>query len=189
MMENKISFNYVIVVFISVLSLTALLIFINNGTINTKRLDKHLDKVTENINLPTTTTTSSNKELINIGGVLTEVNIDTMQSYLGFSIKYDKDNLTYDVLSNSSVLFTDINNKNNYFKIIKLSENDYLSKYELYKNNELHESELESNEYSYSFYRIGSNCFEIIMCNDSNDEFSVYLKELYKYMISTLNEH
>ena len=188
-MENKISFNYIIVVFISVLSLIVLFIFINNGTINTKTIDKHLDKVTENINLPTTTTTSSNKELININGVLTDVNVDIMHSYLGFSIKYDKDNMTYDVLSNSSVIFTDINNKNNYFKIVKLSESDYLSKYELYKNNELHESELENNKYSYSFYRVGSNYFEIIMCLDTNDEFNVYLEEIYKYMISTLNEH
>ena len=188
-MENKINFNYIIVVFISVLSLIALFIFINNGTINTKVIDKKLDKVTENISLPTTTTSVINKELININGVLTEVNIDTMHSYLGFSIKYDKDNMIYDVLSNSSVIFSDINNKNNYFKIVKLSENDYFTKYELYKNNELHENELENNEYTYSFYRIGSNCFEIIMCLDSNDEFNVYLKELYKYMISTLNEH
>lgn len=188
-MENKISFNYIIVVFISVLSLIALFIFINNGTINTKSLDKQLDKVTENINLPSTTTSSSNKELINVNGVLTEVNVDTMHSYLGFSIKYDKDNMTYDVLSNSSVVFTDINNKNNFFKIIKLSESDYLSKSELYKNNELHESELENNNYSYRLYRIGSNYFEIVMSLDSNDEFNVYLEEIYRYMISTLNEH
>ena len=188
-MNDKINFKYLIIVLITVVFLSVLFVFVNNGTINTKALDKTMDKVTEKVTMPTTTTEEIKKESITVNGETSEFVVDTMSSYLGFSIKYDKDNLSYDVLSNSSVIFKDINNKNNYFKIIKLNENDYIIKYELSKNNELHENEIENNLYSYSFYRIGGSYFEIIECIDSNDDFGEYLKVLFKYMISTLEEH
>ena len=188
-MNEKINFKYVITVLITVVFLSVLFVLVNNGTINTKALDDNLDKVTENITMPTTTTEVVKKESIIVNEVTHEFVVDTFNSYLGFTINYDKENLSYDVLSDSSVVFKDINNKNNYFKIIKLSENDYATKYQLSKNNELHENEIENNIYSYSFYRIGSNYFEIVESLDSNDEFGEYLKVLFKYMISTLNEH
>ena len=188
-MKDKFNFNYFLVVILSVTFLIVIFIFVNNGTINTKVIDKSLDKVTENISIPTSTYEVVNKITINVDGIPTEVVIDKMDSYLGFSINYDSDNIRYDVLSNSSVLFSDINNKKNYFKIIKLSESDYNTKYELSKNNELHENEIESNSYNYSFYRIGENYFEIIESLDKNDDFNIYLNAVFKYMISTLKEH
>lgn len=188
-MDNKISLSYIIIVFISVLSLGVLFVCINNGTINTKVLDKSLDKVNEKITVPTTVTSVVKKDTISVNGVLTEIVIDTMHSYLGFSINYDKENMKYEVLSNSSVVFSDVNNKNNYFKLVKLSESDYKLKYEQSLNNELHENELENNTYNYEFYRVGDNRFEIIECIDSNDDLKDYYSALYKYMISTLNEH
>jgi hypothetical protein len=72
---------------------------------------------------------------------------------------------------------------------MKLSESDYNTKYELSQNNELHENELDGNSYIYSFYRIDGNYFEIIESLDDNDDFSEYLKAIFKYMISTLKEH
>jgi hypothetical protein len=188
-MNEKININYLIIVLITVIFLSVLFVCVNNGTINMKVLDNNLDKAASKINMPITTTEYVNKKSININGVLTDVSIDKMDSYLGFSIEYDKDNIKYDVLSNSSVLFSDINNKRNFLKIMKLSESDYNTKYELSQNNELHENELDGNSYIYSFYRIDGNYFEIIESLDDNDDFSEYLKAIFKYMISTLKEH
>ena len=188
-MNNKISINYIIIVFLCVLSLGVLFVFINNGTINTKALDSSLEKVNEKISIPTTITSVVKKDTISVNGVLTEIVIDTMHSYLGFSINYDKENMKYEVLSNASVIFSDVNNKNNFFKLIKLTESEYKLKYEQSVNNELHENELDNNIYNYEFYRVGDNRFEIIECIDSNDDLRDYYSAMYKYMISTLNEH
>ncbi len=188
-MNEKINMNYLVIVLITVIFLCVLLVSINSGTINTKELDNTIDKAAEKINIPTTTASVSNKTSINVDGVLTDINIDKMDSYLGFSINYDIDNIKYDVLSNSSVIFGDINNKKNTLTIIKLSESDYNSKYELSKIGLLHENEIDGNSYEYSFYRVGSNYYEIIESLDTNDDFNSYLKALFKYMISTLKEH
>jgi len=188
-MNEKININYLIIVLITVVFLCVLFIGINSGSINTKGIDNTIDKAAEKINIPTTTTTVVKKASIIIDGVLTDINIERMDSYLGFSIDYDVDNLKYDVLSNSSVIFSDINNKKNTLTIIKLNESDYNSKYELSKNGLLHENEIDGNSYQYSFYRVGANYYEIIESLDTNDDFNSYLKALFKYMISSLKEH
>ncbi len=188
-MNEKINIKYSVIVLITVVFLLVLLISINTGTINTKSIDNTMDKAAEKINIPITTTSISNKTSINVDGVLTDVNINKMDSYLGFSIDYDIDNIKYDVLSNSSVIFSDINNKKNTLIIIKLNESDYNSKYELSKNGLLHENEIDGNAYEYSFYRVGANYYEIIESIDLNDDFNSYLKALFKYMISSLKEH
>lgn len=188
-MNEKINMNYLIIVLITVVFLSVLLIGINSGTINTKGIDNTMDKAAEKINMPTTTTTIVKKTSINVDGVLTDINIERMDSYLGFSIDYDVDNMKYDVLSNSSVIFSDINNKRNTLTIIKLNESGYNSKYELSKNGLLHENEIDGNSYIYNFYRVGANYYEIIESLDTNDDFNTYLNALFKYMISSLKEH
>ena len=188
-MNEKINIKYLIIVLITVVFLSVLLIGINTGSINTKAIDNSMDKAAEKINIPTTTTTVVKKTTINVDGVLTDINVDKMDSYLGFSIDYDLDNIKYDVLSNSSVIFSDVNNKKNTLTIIKLNESDYNNKYELSKNGLLHENEIDGQTYEYSFYRVGANYYEIIESLDSNDDFNSYLKPLFKYMISSLKEH
>ena len=188
-MNEKINKNYLIVVLTTVVFLCVLLVGINSGSINTKGLDNTMDKAAEKINIPTTTTSVSNKTSINVDGVLTDVNVDKMDSYLGFSIYYDIDNMKYDVLSNSSVIFSDINNRKNSLTIIKLNESDYNSKYELSQSGSLHENEIDGQSYEYSFYRVGANYYEIIESLDTNDDFNSYLKAVFKYMISSLKEH
>lgn len=182
--------RYTVLVSIVVIFLIALFVLVNLDYIDTKSIDERIDKVTEKYTKETTTTTAKVTATIKINGIDTTINVKDYNSYLGFSLSYDYDYFDVNSLTDSSVLFVDNTNKNNYFKVSKLNEKDYTEQYNLNKDGLYKEdSEVSTSLYKYLFYRIGDYYFKITECIDTTPNNTEELSSRYQYMVSSLKEH
>lgn len=182
--------KYTVLVFIVVIFLITLLVLVNLNIIDTKVIDKKIDKVTEKYTKETTTTTAKVTVSININGIDTVINVKDYNSYLGFSLSYDYDYFDVETFSDSSVVFTDKTNKYNYLKVSKLTESVYTEEYNLNKDGLYKEdNELDTSSYEYLFYRIGDYYFKITKCIDITSNKKEELSSRYDYMVLSLKEH
>lgn len=110
-----------------------------------------------------------------------EVNVKEYNSYLGFSFDYILEYFSLDILSNNTILLSDLNDENNYLKIEKLNEIDY------YKETEKKDEELVDGFYKKYHFIKGKDLFlKITKCINNNSDILEHFNVGMDYTINSI---